>query len=1064
MIKLIYRLKKQRGLKMPGIQLATLAALLTVTQYSYASSFAKADKVSDLVIRVHPLGIVKGLVTNAKGEPLVGVTILVKGTANGTTTGPDGKYSIDVPDQGVLVFRYLGYVTKEIPVNSRTDINVQLATNVNSLNDVVVTALGIKRQSRSLSYGVQQLSNSDVSKVPDPGSNIMNELNGKVAGAVITPAGSGPGGAVRVVLRGNRSINGNNNALIVVDGVPIDNTMTTELGGGGSANTIATQSKSIGSSYSGSDGAASINPEDVQSVTILQGPAAAALYGSRAANGAILITTKSGQSGSLAVNYNGNISFDMPDMLMKFQNTYGRGDLGVYNAKAGGSWGAPGTTYPDNVRDFYNVGNTINNYVSVSGGTEKLRGYASYSNNSTSGIIPKNGLNRNTVDMRVTAQVLPKLSADVKMTYVNRMINNEPRLGDQGINNEVYIMPRDLPGDSLKNYEKFDVNGKPIPVYWTSSSTFQNPYWDVYRNSLDVQRNRIMVMSSVKYQFTDWLSLQGRYSLDNYNDRYTSFYYDGTVAFPVAPGGRYLEAYVNHWERNVDLLLSGKNALSSAFSVSYNLGGSVLNDRGYNTQDLANGLSIPNKFNLNFATAPSFNNTTIRKEVQSLYGSAELNFKDLLYLDLSGRNDWSSTLPAPYSFFYPSVGLSAILSDMLRLPAWVSFAKVRASYTQVGNDADPYLLQQTYGYNPGAGNGFVSRNGTKAISDLKPEQTKSYEAGINWEFLDGRLGLDATIYKSNTINQIVLISLPQASGFSNEWTNIGNIENRGLELVLSASPVRGNNFKWDTKLNFATNKNKVLALAPGVQQIDISTSGSSIGNTPFGSLLITPGGSYGDIYNYVWSTDPKTGEHLVTAAGLPEVKALQKIGNFNPNYTLGWENDFTYKNFDLSFLINGSVGGIVVSGTDAMMAYYGVSGYTTQYRTGGLVLKGVHDDGTPNTTSISAEQLWTNVSQGGRNGYGQFFAYHATNFRLRQFSLGYRFDVHNTFIKSAKISLTGSNLFFLYRGKALLNIPGIKRTLPIDPDMANGTSNFQGIESGLPPAIRSIGLNINLSF
>jgi TonB-linked SusC/RagA family outer membrane protein len=983
----------------------------------------------------------------------------VKGTTGGTTTGSDGRYSIEVASGGTLVFRYLGYVTREVTVRSGNEVNVQLTADVNSLNSVVVTALGIKRQSRSLGYAVQQLSNSDVNKVSDPGANIMNTLSGKVAGAVVTPAASGPGGAVRVVLRGNRSINGNNNALIVVDGVPVDNTMTTEANGGGSANTIATQPKSISSSYSGSDGAASINPEDVASISILKGPAAAALYGSRAANGAIIITTKSGQSGAMRVDYNGGISFDIPNMLMDFQNEYGRGDLGQYGATAGGSWGAKGKTYPDNVRDFYNTGISANNYVGITGGTQKLKGYASYTNNSVSGIIPKNRMDRNTLNVRVTAQVLPKLTTDVKVTYVNRKIHNLPRLGDQGINNEAYIMPRDLSSDSLKAYEGFDATGKPYPLYWTNSSTFQNPYWDVYRNSVNEERNRVMLMSSAKYQFTNWLSLQGRYSLDRYDDKITSSYYDGTVAFPVQPGGRYLEAYVDHWERNMDLLLSGNNKISPEVSINYNVGASLLDISGYNTQDLANGLSIPNQFNLNFATTPSYSSISVKKEVQSVYGNAELDLKEFLYLDVSARQDWSSTLPAPYGYFYPSVGLSAILSDMFKMPSWISLAKVRASYTQVGNDADPYLLQQTYTYNQGAGNGFVSRNDTKAIDNLKPEQTKSYEAGLDWRFLDGRIGIDATIYKSSTINQLILIGLPQASGFNNEYINAGNIQNKGVEIVLSATPVAGKSFGWDTKVNFAANRNKVISLKAGVSSVSLSA-----GNNYFGNLLITPGGSYGDIYDYVWAKDPKTGKHLVTDAGLPEVTPLQKMGNFNPDFTIGWNNDFTYKNFELSFLVDGSVGGIIVSGTDAMMAYYGVSGYTTKFRSGGLVLAGVHDDGSNNTTAITAEQLWTNVSQGGRSGYGQFFAYHATNFRLREFSLGYKFDVGHSFLKSAKLSLTGHNLLFFYRGKSLVDIPGIKRSLPIDPESAIGTSNYQGVESGLPPALRSVGVNVNLSF
>ncbi|MGH2645442.1 MAG: carboxypeptidase-like regulatory domain-containing protein, partial [Chitinophagaceae bacterium] len=368
MIKFIYGLKRSANHYGLQIRLVTLSVFLVVSQYSPAFSFSGTNEISISRIKEsQPLGVIKGQVTNSKGEPLAGVTILLKGTTKGTTTGSDGRYSIDAPDDGVLIFRYLGFVTQEMAINSRANIDIELTADVNSLNGVVVTALGIKRQSRSLAYGVQQLSNNDINQVPDPSSNIMNALSGKVAGAVITPAASGPGGAVRVVLRGNRSINGNNNALIVVDGVPIDNTMTTELNGGGSANTIATQPKSISSSYSGSDGAASINPEDVQSISILAGPAAAALYGSRAANGAIIITTKSGESGNLSVDYNGGISFDLPYMLMKFQNIYGRGDQGQYISTAGGSWGAPGKTYPNNVRDFYNTGATVNNYVSVTG-------------------------------------------------------------------------------------------------------------------------------------------------------------------------------------------------------------------------------------------------------------------------------------------------------------------------------------------------------------------------------------------------------------------------------------------------------------------------------------------------------------------------------------------------------------------------------------------------------------------------------------------------------------------------------------------------------------------------
>lgn len=1003
---------------------------------------------------------VKGIVRDAANQSAVpGVSVSVKGTPNGVTTDPDGKYTISAPADAVLVFTFIGYEKQEIPVAGKQTIDVALVLSTSKLSEVVVTALGIERKTRSLGYSTQQLTGANLNAVKDPSANIMNSLNGKVAGAVITPASTGPGGAVRVVLRGNRSLTGNNNALIVVDGVPLDNNMSSERGGGGSANTIGTQMKGLSSGYSGSDGASSINPQDVESVTVLKGAAAAALYGSRAANGALIITTKSGKSGRMAVNYNGSISVDQPNLLMKFQNTYGRGNKGQYGAQAGESWGAPAKTYANNVRDFYQTGTAINNSVDFSGGTDNVRGYASYTNNSNKGIVPNNTLDRNTLNLRLSTTIIPKLTTDVKVTYMNQQIKNKPRLGDNGVVNEATIMPRDLSPDSLRIFERYDASGKPIPVYWTNSSIFMNPYWDVNRTSLNEERNRITLLGSAKYQLTDWLSVQGRFSLDKYDDKIKGSYYDGTLAMTVLSGGRYLEGLISRQERNMDVLVSGNNKLSGDFGINYNVGASVQTTKGGNTQSLANGLSIPNKFDLNFATTPAFTNIPYQKEIQSVYGSAQLDFRQYLYLDVSARNDWASTLPPPYSYFYPSVALSAVISDMTELPSWMSFGKVRASYSEVGNDADPYLLMQRYNFTLGAGNGFVTRDNTKSIPNLKPERTKAYEAGVEWKFLDGRIGIDATYYKTNTINQLIFVGLPQATGFSQQYINVGNIQNQGIEIMLTGTPVRSKELTWNTSLNFARNKNKVLSLIPGLEQTELSASGT------LGRLLIKPGEAYGDIYDYAWAKDDKTGQYLVNDKGLPVVTPLQKLGNFNPDFTLGWSNTFLYKKFNLSFLIDGRVGGIMVSGTDAFLAYYGVGDYTTKYRDGGLILPGVKADGSANTTAITAEQLWTNVSQGGRNGYGEFFAYSATNFRLRELSLGYNFDLNNKLLKNARLSVTGRNLFFLYRGKSLLDIPGIgKRTLPVDPEAAIGTSNFQGIETGMLPAVRSIGLNLSLSF
>jgi TonB-linked SusC/RagA family outer membrane protein len=1001
-------------------------------------------------------GVVK---SQSDGQPIPGVSVKVKGAKTGTSTDTKGNFSLAAKEGDVLVFSSVGYQSKEVPISSDQMLNITLVEDAAQLSEVVVTALGIERQTRSLTYATQELKNNDLTNVKDPGGNVMNALNGKVAGAVVTPAATGPGGAVRVVLRGNRSISGNNNALIVVDGVPIDNTMTTEQGGGGSANTVATQQKSLSSGYSGSDGGASINPEDVESVTVLKGPAAAALYGSRAANGALMITTKKGKEGAVRLNYSGGVAIDKPMLLMDLQNSFGRGNGGVFGADAAGSWGAPTQTYPNNVRDFYDTGTTLNNSISVSGGTGKMQGYASYTNNIITGIIPKNRLDRNTLNLRLNNEILPGLTTDIKLTYVNQKIKNKPRLGDNGVTNEALIMPRDLSPEELRDFETINEETlQPQPKYWTNSSFFQNPYWDIYRMSLNEERNRIMLVGSVKYQLTDWLFAQGRFSLDRYDDKITGSFYAGTLPIPTLTGGRYQENNVNRWERNIDFLLSGTNKIGADFGVNYNIGAAVLNNSGYNTQALANGLRIPNMFDLNFASTPAFSNIVAKKEIQSVYGSAQLNYKEQLYLDVTARNDWSSTLPAPHSYFYPSFGLSGLLSEMVQLPSWVSYAKVRGAYTQVGNDADPYLLQQTYSYSPGAGSGFVARDQIKYIDNLKPEKTKAWEIGTEWRFFDGRLGLDASVYKTNTVNQLIFIGLPQPSGYNNQYVNVGDIQNKGMELMVTGNPVKKEGFNWNTTVNFALNRNKVLSLLPGIEQASISPS------TNFGSLLIKPGGAYGDIYGYKWARN-EDGQYQINANGLPVVEQLQKIGNFNPDYTLSWLNQFDYKQFNFSFMVDGRVGGTVVSGTDAMLAYFGLGDYTTAYRDGGLVLAGVHADGSRNTTAISAEQLWTQVSQGGTNAYGEFFTYDATNFRLRELSVGYTLNMKRSPIKTARFSLTARNLFFFYRGKSKLDIPGIgKRTLPVDPEVAIGTSNFQGIESGILPSTRSFGFNVNLSF
>lgn len=994
---------------------------------------------------------IKGKVSSTTDQTaLVGATVSNLMNKLATKTDKQGNFSISANAGDKLKISLLGFKTIEIAVPATGDLQVTLETESQQMEEVVVTALGIKRQVRGLTYATQQLDGATVNNARDNSGNVLSSLTGKVAGAVVTTAATGPGASARVVLRGNKSITGNNNALIVVDGVPYDNSS-------------AQQASGTTYNYGTSDGAANINPDDIESINVLKGPSAAALYGSRAANGAILITTKQGRAGRYQIDYNGSASLDQVNLLSRFQNSYGRGNGGVTGTNVGESWGPQGRTYKNNVRDFFENAATFNNSVSTYGGTEKVQGYVSYTNNKIGGIIPGNDLKRNSLNLRVNTELIPKLKTDVKLNYVNQQIDNRPRLGDMGIPVEVYVMPRDMNKAELQDYETIDpVTGEPQRKYWSGSAVYDNPYWSTNRTSVNEVRDRITAMGSATYQLTDWLNVMGRFSYDKYIDKTDGSFYAGTVSIgDVRPGGKYFETHARYQERNFDLLFNGKNSISEAVKITYNVGASSLDRRYSSFQNMANGLSIPNEFSLKMATTPEFLLINgYQRRLNSIYGSAQLAFFDNIFLDMTARNDWTSTLKSPHSYFYPSIGVSAIFNEWLKLPAWVSYGKLRASYTQVGNDPDPYLLQQLYSFGLGAGKGFISRSPIKMIPELKPELTKSYETGLDMKFFANRLGFDLTLYKSNTINQLLTLGLPMASGYSRQYINAGNIENRGIEVQLTASPLKKENLEWQTSVNFAANTNKVIELHEKTKRATITE------NTKYASVVVNEGERYGDLYGYKWKVDGQTGKYVVDNSGLPVVEANQKLGNFNPKALLGWSNSVRYKNFTVNALIDTRIGGEIVSGTSAYLAAFGVADYTADYRDGGLVLDAVDASGAANTKAITAQQLWTRVSQNGRDAWGEFFTYDMTNVRLRELSVSYKFNLKNTAaIKSAQLMLTGRNLFFFYRGKSKLDIPGIGKTdNPIDPEAALGAGNFQGVEVGLPPTVRSFGLNVKLTF
>jgi TonB-linked SusC/RagA family outer membrane protein len=1000
---------------------------------------------------------VRGTVTSSGGEPIIGANIIELGSNNGTVTDLDGNYQLKVGPNGILEFTYTGYVSQKFTVGNQTIINVTLAEGV-ALSEIIVTALGISRERKSLSYAAQTIQGGQLTQVRD--ANFVNTLQGKVAGLVVTSASSGVGGATRVNLRGNRSIQSSNNALFVVDGVPVDNSTPGQVGNdfGG---------------YNGSDGVANINPDDIESINVLKGAAASVLYGSRAANGVILITTKKGSAGAISVDVNSGAQFDAPLTLPYLQNEYGQGNGGVFGARASASWGpkmnnqavidwtgkAQGMVpQPNNVSDFFQIGTSFNNSVGIKGGSEKVHSYFSFTNNQVSGIVPRNTLDRNTINLRISTNLSKKFSTDAKVTYVNQILNNKLRSGEESSEvMNLYKTPRSIRIEDMQNYE----SGAGVPTYWTSSSIYMNPYWTINRTSADEERTRTTGLVSATYQINDDIKVLARVSLDQYTDKGENIFYNNTLLFAWL-GGTYQKSFRQVQERNSELLFIGNKKLNNKVKLSYTFGVADVARKSDFTQTSANGLLVPNKFDLGFARNLAVGTGFIERDLQSVFGSVQVSLNDYLYFDVTARNDWSSTLPAPHSYFYPSLGLTAVLSDMVELPSFISFAKLRGSYTRVGNDAAPYLLTQTYSFSQGGVGGFINRDATQAFGELKPELTTSLEFGFDGRFFDNRMGFDVTFYKTNSVNQLLSLPLPPASGFSNQYINAGDIENSGVELTLTGSPIKKNDLTWDVTLNYARNVNAVVTLHPDIKQTFISS-----GFVRTAGVLVKEGGAFGDLYADGWARTP-SGQFIMDGAGKPLVSSTQEyLGNFNPKFTLGLNNAFSFGKIRINVLVDARIGGVMTSGSDASLAFDGSSAITTAYREGGWVLPGVtlsNNEYIPNTSPINAETFWTTVSKG-RYSWGQIFTYDATNVRIREAAVGYDFTINSPYVKKVTLSIVARNLFFLAKGNAIIDIPGIPtRKMWFDPDVNLGAGNYQGVEFGTLPSSRSIGLNLSLSF
>lgn len=995
---------------------------------------------------------ISGKVLNkADGSPLSNVTITNKNSSNNTKSNSDGSFKIKAEKGNKLTFSLLGYLNQEFTVQNQSIINIQLEGSVESLDEVVVTALGIKREVKGLTYATQQVKASEVANIKDNSGNFLSNLTGKIAGAVVTTTSGGPGSSARVVLRGNKSITGDNNALIVIDGIVFDNT------------SVSQPTSPYSNVYSSSDAGANINPDDIESINVLKGPSAAALYGSRAVNGAIIITTKQGAAGQFKIDVSTTQSLEKVSNLPTFQNSYGRGNGGVSGPNSVESWGPTIQKSTDNISNFFNDAYSSSYNLSASGGSEKVTSFFSYNNSKIEGIIPKNQMDRNTLDLRINTEFIKGLKTDIKLSYLSQDIKNKSLIASHGPIATLLTAPRDLTKEDFENYEIIDPStGMPQSNFWSpSATTTNNPLWMVNRTSVNEKRDRIYGMGSVSYQLFPWMNFMTRFSFDRYNEVTDGSFYNSTrPSVNYLAGGQYYITPSEYSNTNVDFLFTGgTDIVPNKIKLNYVVGSSLLS-RNFDTfTNMANGLIVPNKFSLAFATTPSFTGvSSYKRQLNSVFASANIEFYQSLYLDITARNDWSSTLPAPHSYFYPSVGLSYLLNNTFNLPSWVNLAKVRGSYTQVGNDAAPNLLKQTYTYTNSTGTGFIVQNETQSIANLKPEKTNSIETGFDLQLLNSRLNLSATYYKSNSVNQLMLLAVTQATGFANKYINAGNIENQGFEVQLQTKPIQTSTFTWESNLNFARNKNKVIELADNISSVNIAGAN-------YATSIATVGGSYGDLSGQVWKKDPTTGKHVVNANGLPVIENAKILGNSNPLSTLGWINSAKYKNWGFHVNIDARIGGEMVSGTAASLADYGVAEFTEAHREGNWILDAVDASGNPNAKAINAEAFWTAVTSA-NNAVGQFFTFDMTNVRVR--NLGLSFNAPKNiipYVKNAQFSFSVNNALFLYKGKSILDIPGLgKLKNPVDPESSIGSGNYQGVEAGALPLTRTFTLGVKLSF
>jgi TonB-linked SusC/RagA family outer membrane protein len=1049
---------------------------------------------------------IKGKISTKTNDVAIAAATVSTNSSNTTTSDENGMYTITVPSAtSKLKFSYLGYKTQTIVVGTQTTLDISLEEDSENLDEVVVTALGLKRESKELGYTVQTLKPKDLTDVKTV--NFLDNLAGKVAGVTITQGATGVGSSSKITIRGESSFS-NNNPLFVVDGIPINNETVFNF-----TNEAAAGFQEI--DYG--NGAMEVNPDDIESVSVLKGPSAAALYGTRASNGVIVIKTKDGsKKKGFSVSFNTSLTVDSAFKLPEFQNEYGQGNSGQFaykNGLGGGtndnisySWGprldqgilvpqfdspvqlADGTfvrggdtslysglpitptpflSHADNLKNFYKTGTTTINNVAISNGFEGGDYRLSFTDLRSEAIIPGVNLDRQTLAAKLNFQPSEKTTISTSINYVNSSSDNRPSngYGSENVNYSLVAWgPRSLNIDNLKNYWQPGLEG--IQHYSFNYTFFDNPYFTLYENRNSFVRDRIFGTMLLKQELAKNLTFTVRTGMDYSVETRKMIRNFSSNRFK---NGGYAEHDVQYREVNTDFLLNYDNKFGD-FSFDASFGGNRMDRNASTKQSQTVNLAQPGIFNLNNAASPiEVYQFESKKRINSLYGVAKLGYKDYLYVDITARNDWSSALATPFSvsgtsFFYPSISSSFILSNFTELPETISFAKIRASAAQVGNDTGPY---QTSG-------AFVSQipfNGQPTFTDqnfipnanLRPEQTTSYELGTDIRFFKDRLNIDFTYYNANTVDQIISLPIAISSGYNQQVVNGGKVNTQGIEVILGAVPVKTADFNWNTTFNFARNRSVIKDLPQDGGRLTLAYSRiyDSANQTVW--FQVEEGGRVGDIYGTGYQKN-ENGDFVLTSAGnYIANNNLKKIGNYNPDFTLGWSNSFTYKNWNLGFLFDWRQGGEIVSRTRALGNVGGQLAETSYRPTEGIVAKGVINTGTttapvytPNTTAITAESYYRQFYD--RN-HEENNVYDASFLKLRQFSIGYSFKVKEGFSGLKKgadvnVSVIGNNLF------------AITQNPHFDPEQlaVQGNGFVSGVEDMSYATSRSIGFKLGVTF